>query len=292
MVDVRFCGDPTGQPVLYLPTMATAEFISEMEKELYFAGIYVITIFPPAQGRTDPATQGDPRHKIWVDDIEAVMDMLNVESFPLFICNAGTPQAFKLAEMLPNRISRVVLTSACPPASHWLRYGTSASWVDAALQIGEKYPAVKRLVATAALKGCVAIGAKRFHKLQLAAYKKDVDVQMLPENVQQIENALEAATTFGLEAMIDDCVELLFDYSERIANSHCPISIIHGANDPVFPIQCMRDFQKELHDRIELYEVDDAGFTLVSSHPKQVVNLFHGILNADQTKDYCVTHAS
>lgn len=278
MVDVCFSGDLAGTPLLHIPTAAANRFNASIEEFLFKAGLYMITVCPPAHGKTDPPPSGSDRRQCQVEDIEAVLDMLNIEDCPVMVTSAGTYGAFDLASALPNKISQILLVAATPPGAYWLRYGTGAPWVDAVFRMDEKFSAVRKLVGNANLKALVTLGSVQYHKLQLAENKKDIETLMKRENVVELEYALESATTFGMSTLMEDIPKLFKDYSEKISHSNCSIAIIHGEADPMFPIQSMRELQADYPDRIDLFEIEDAGFTVLLSHTEQVVNLLSGLV--------------
>lgn len=241
------------------PPAAANRFNANVEELLYKSGLYLITVCPPAHGATDPQPSGDNRRQCQADDIEAVLNMLNIDSCPVMVTSAGTYSAFKLAATLPERISQIFLVAASPPGTYWSRHGTGAPWVDAIFRVDEKFEAVRKIVGAANLKALVTVGSKQYHKLQLAENIKDVETVMQPENVVELEYALESATTFGMSSILEDIRVLFTDYSELISCSNCKVSIIHGEKDPMFPIQGMRSLQADYPDRIDLIEFKDAG---------------------------------
>ena len=279
MIDVCFCGNPAGTPLLHIPTAAANRFNAKIEELLFESGLYLITVCPPAHGMTDPQPPDENRRQCHSEDVEAVLDMLDIDSCPVMVTSAGTFGAFDLAASLPERISQIFLVAACPPGAYWSRRGTGAPWVDAIFRVDEKYAAVRKIIGAANLKALVTIGSKQYHKLQLAEHSKDVETVMQPENVVELEYALESATTFGLSSILEDIRVLFTDYSEIISHSSCNVSIIHGEMDPMFPIQSMRDLEADYPVRIKLFEFQNAGFTLFLSHTEEVVNLLSSIVN-------------
>lgn len=280
MVDVCFCGDPAGTPLLHIPTAAANRFNSNVEEALFKSGLYLITVCPPAHGLTDPEPSGVDRRQCKAEDIEAVLDMLNIDNCPVMVTSAGTYGAFDLAASLPERISQILLVAASPPGTYWSQYGTGAPWVDAIFRVDEKFTAVRRIVGAANLKALVTVGSKQYHKIQLAGNSKDVETVMKPENVVELEYALESATSFGMGSILEDIRVLFTDYSEKISSSGCKVSIIHGEKDPMFPIEAMRSFQADYPDRVDLVEIQDAGFTVLLSHTEEVVKLLSVIATA------------
>jgi len=271
MVDVCFCGDASGRPIVHIATAATNRFNANVEELLFRNGLYLITVCPPAHGQTDPQLPGTDRRQCQAEDIEAVLDMLKIERCPVMVTSAGTYSAFHLASAIPHRISQVLLVGACPPGRYWSRYGTNAPWVDAVLRLDEKYSAVRRVVGSASLKALVTIGSKQYHQLQLAENKGDVETLTMPENVVELEYALESATTFGMNTIMEDIPVLFNDYSEKVSQSSCNITIIHGTADLLSPIQSMRDLQSDNPGRVDLIEIEGAGFTVLLSHTERVV---------------------
>jgi len=279
MVEVCFCGDLAGTPLLHIPNISANRYNAKVEELLFKAGLYLITVCPPAHGKTDPQPLGSDRRQCQAEDIEAVLDMLNIDSCPVMVTIAGTYSAFDLASSLPDRISQILLVAACPPGSYWTRHGTGAPWIDAIFRIDEKFAAVRKLIATANLKALVTLGLVQWYKLQLAGNKNDIETLMQRENVIEVEYALESATTFGMSTIMEDVPVMFNDYSEKISHCSCKISIIHGGADPLFPIQSMRDFQADYPDRVKLFEFEDAGFTVLLSHAEEVVNQVSDIVN-------------
>jgi len=284
MVDVCFSGDPAGNPMLHIPCIGANRFNPSVEEKLFNAGLYMITVCPPAHGKTDPQPSGSNRRQCQAEDIEAVLDMLNIDSCPLMASVSGTYSAFDLASSLPGRISRVLLVAACPPGNYWTRHGTGAPWIDAIFRIDEKFEAVRKLIAAANLKALTRLGLMQWYKYQLAGNKRDIEILMQPENLIEVEYGQESATTFGMKTIMEDLPVIFNDYSEKISHSSCTVSIIHGEADPMFPIQAMRDLQADYSGRIELFEIEDAGFTVLLSHTEEVVNLMSDIVHDVDTR--------
>lgn len=280
MVDVCFCGDPAGTPLLHIPTAASNSFNANIEEILFKAGLYLITVCPPAHGMTDPPPSGMNRRQCQAEDIEAILDMLNINTCPVLVTSAGTYSAFNMATYMPERISQIFLVAACPPGTYWSQYGTRAPWTDAIFRIDEKYAAVRKIIGAANLKALVTVGSKQYHKLQLAENMKDVKTVMQPENVVELEYALESATTFGLSSILEDIRVLFTDYSEIIPQSSCKVFILHGKKDPMFPVEAMRKLKSDYPDRIDLYEFEGAGFTLFLSHTEIVANMLANFANS------------
>ncbi len=277
LVEVIFTGDPSGLPVVHSPTVATYCFNPQTEKQLFDAGLYVITVCPPGYGRTDNAASEKQRMQCRAEDLEAVLDMLDISCCPLLTSNAGTASGLELATLLPDRISWILLIAACPPIGYWTTRGSGAAWVDAVLSVSEKYTAMRRLIIAAGLKAWCAIGSRQFHRLQVAGNQADVKIVSQPENVVEIEYALTNATVSGLGPVMEDVSMIFQDCLDSVRRCRLNISILHGTKDPVFPVQCMRDFAADFSDKVHLTEVKNAGFTLMQSNPEEMIKMLSEI---------------
>ena len=280
LVEVVFTGDPNGIPVVHSPTVATYCFNPQAEKQLFEAGLYVITVCPPGYGRTDNATVAKQRMQCRAEDIAAVLDMLDISSCPLITSNAGTAPCLELATMLPNRISQLVLIAACPPIGYWTTQGSGAPWVDAVLRVSEKYTTMRRLIIAAGLKAWCAIGSKQFHRLQVAGNQEDVKILSQPENVVEIEYALTNAMASGLGPVMEDISMIFRDCLHNVHATSLKISILHGDKDPVFPVQGMRDFAADFPDKVHLKEFKNTGFTIMQTNLEEVIQFLTEITTA------------
>lgn len=284
IIDVCCSGDPAGKPVLHIPCVGANRFNADIEKLLFRAGLNLITVCPPAYGKTDEQPVGSSRRQCKAEDIAAVLNMLNIDSCPVMVSVSGTHSAFDTAASLPDRISQILLVGSCPPAKYWKRHGTCAAWIDAIFRTDEKFQTVRKLIAGANLKALITLGLMEWYKHQLAGNTKDIEILMKPENLVEVEYGLESSTTFGINSIMEDVPVIFTDYSELISQSGCKISIIHGGADPMFPVECARDFRADHPDRVELFEIEDAGFTVLLSHSEQVVGLLSNLVSGAELK--------
>ena len=139
------------------------------------------------------------------------------------------------------------------------------------LMVNENYPAMRKVIINAGLNAWCAIGSKQFHRLQVAGNQADVDALMRLENATEAEHALASATAFGLTSAMDDLSKVFEDFRDRIKRFKIPVTIIHGSEDPVFPVASMRDFAREFPNQVELIEFKNAGFTALLTHTGQVI---------------------
>ena len=61
------------------------------------------------------------------------------------------------------------------------------------------------------------------------------------------------------------------DFSEDIRGTNCPILVVHGTNDEMFPIGPMRKFAADFKGRVSFIELHDAGWCPLDTHASQIV---------------------
>lgn len=280
-VEVCFCGDPAGTPLLHIPNSVRHHYSSSIEEQLFHAGIYMVTVSPPAYGNSNPTLKGEDREKAWADDVRTVLMMLGIERCPVLATADSTYRAFRLGLLLPEHITRIVLLGANPPAKNWLKHGTSSAWIDGTLRIGDKYPTLKKLILSTGLKAWQATGAEKFMRLQLAKNKKDIAFLTTPENLIELDIALDSATRHGIKYLVEEISPNFQDYTDTIKQSDCDITVIHGAEDTSLPYQAMVDFKNEFPQRVQLIKIENAGFTVFLSHTVEICDYLQKLLAPD-----------
>ena len=85
------------------------------------------------------------------------------------------------------------------------------------------------------------------------------------------------ATRQGHSAFEIDSYHVVRDWSSLVARSDVPVTLIHGANDPVVSAQSVRDFATHLGNRASAEVYEDAGQLILHQFPDRVLSQLAGI---------------
>jgi pimeloyl-ACP methyl ester carboxylesterase len=122
---VRISGDPSGNPVFFLHgTPGSRVGPSPRPQVLYKLGVRLISFDRPGYGGS--ARLADRRVADVAEDVEAIAEALEIDTFAVLGRSGGAPHALACAAMLPERVTRVgALVSLAP----WDRMGYN-EWLN------------------------------------------------------------------------------------------------------------------------------------------------------------------
>jgi pimeloyl-ACP methyl ester carboxylesterase len=154
----------------------------------------------------------------WIEDLEAVVDTLGIESFPLLGISQGAAIAVGYAARHPERVSRLVLYGGC--ARGLLKRNPPQKVVEAA-----------QAMLKAAELGWGA-GSSSFRQVFIAQLFRDAtaEQQRAFDEAQRLTVSGEVAVRFLEEVFA-------LDVREMAAEVRCPTLIFHAREDPCFPFE-------------------------------------------------------
>ena len=125
LVEVTLMGDCNGKPILTVADALNYTFSARIEKYLYDAGLYLISICGPGYGSTDPAPKGESRLNCLGDDANAILDQLGIQHCPMMPYGTNSPLCYAVTRNIPNRIC-LLYTSPSPRDQRGSRMPSSA----------------------------------------------------------------------------------------------------------------------------------------------------------------------
>ena len=154
----------------------------------------------------------------WIEDLEAVVDTLGIERFPLLGISQGAAIAVGYAARHPERVSRLVLYGGC--ARGLLKRNPTQEVVAAA-----------QAMLKAAELGW-GTGSSSFRQVFISQLFHDAtaEQQRAFDEAQRLTVSGEVAVRF-LEAVFG------LDVREMAAQVRCPTLIFHAREDPCFPFE-------------------------------------------------------
>ena len=130
------------------------------------------------------------------------------------------------------------------------------------------------------IKSMATIGAGQFMRLQMSSNPVDAKYALLAQNIAESQHAIDTATRRGISGAVEEHELAFGDWSADIESVETDITFIHGRKNKLFTIESVRSLASLFPDKINLIEVEDAGFTVVLSHPKKVVEILRSVVNA------------
>lgn len=154
----------------------------------------------------------------WIEDLEAVVATLAIDSFPLFGMSQGAAIAVNYAARHPDRVSHLVLYGAC--ARGLLKRDPPAKVIDAAL---------------AMLKA-----AELGWGSNSSSFRQVFISQLLHDATAEQQRAVDEAqrlTISGANAVrfLKEVFEI--DLRESAPKVRCPTLVFHAKDDPCFPFE-------------------------------------------------------
>jgi len=287
-VEVTLAGNFDGDALVAIAQASHYTFNAEFEQRLYDANLYVIIVCPPSYGRTDPVPENSSRIEQTCKDVIAVLDQLAVKSCPALTSYTSAPLVHALANANPQRINNVVQISTIGPIKFAASKQTSSSWLTGIVRASNTGDAMGRIIIRSAIKAWVTLGAKQFMRFQLSAKDVDADCVLRPENIKEFDHALTTAAEGGLSSIVSDHILAFGDWSSAIEQAPQKITIIHGSKDGLFTIDSVRAIAAAFPNKVTVFEIEDAGYSLYHSHTEQTVKVLRSVVDGqlpDSTDD-------
>lgn len=280
-VELTMMGDFDGDPALMIANAQNYTFNAEVEKELNNAGICLISVCTPGSGHTDPAPTWPERSEYLFQDVEAVLDQLEIKKCLMFAYNSSCTNAYMVTNNLQGRFYHLAHVAAPPPLKFMRSIMSQSTHLNGILQAGLTHPALKKLLFRTALKAWVTMGTKSYLKMQFSSRKLESKTIFSGENLREYENALAVNTLGGVKAAAEDLGGSLDDWTSEVRKLLVDITVIHGKQDSLFTIDNTRNYANHFPEKIEMIEIENAGFPLLQSHTKTVVRNIREMIDAN-----------
>ncbi len=288
LVELTMMGDFSGDPFVMFSAGSFYTFNAEFEQMLYDANLLIISVCTPGSGATDPAPEGTN----WIDqageDMIALLDQMGISKCGLVVKYTSAPASYHLARHNPSRFTHIVQISTCGPGKYDKPQGHRSPWVSGILKATINNSAIKSILIRGATKAWKTLGAKQFLRLQMTANPIDAKYALLPEYVVESEYALETASRRGLATLNQEQALVFGDWTEDIAVGSLNITAIHGSENHLFSVNSVRALASQFPEKMQVIEIEKAGFSLIQSHPAEVINILKSIVELHRPGNGCV----
>lgn len=268
-VPVRMYGDPTGLPCLVFHgcLFGLGEHIPS-RKAAALLGLQVFGPERPGFGQNvglAPEAPWQDHATVGVDDALAAMQMRGVSRVVVVAQDTGLMPALAFARACPQHVAGLVCVSPTPPIRTWAQT--------------EGMPAQQRVFALAMLRmprlaeSLVQLGLGRMRKIGAQAWPEavfagvphDESVARLPVNLETVMRAYLFNSANNATGFRIDLHNQYRDWSELLADTKCPVTVLHGALNRTTSVTLAREFFATLPS-CSFHIVPDAGHTLSLSH--------------------------
>ena len=280
MVEATLMGDFSGDPIVTIAAVSHYTFNAEFEQMLFDANLLLVSICPPGYGKTDPT----PKDMSWIDqagdDMLAVLDQLRIPRCILLIKYTNAAMSYRIARNNPARFSHIVQLSTCGPAAYDKPNAGRSTWISGMLTACMGNSAIAGILLRGYIKSMAAIGAKQFMRLQMSSNPVDRQYALLPQNVIEVQHAIDTATQRGISGAVEEHVLAFGDWTADIEAVEADMTFIHGRENSLFTIESVRSLAALFSDKVNIVEVDNAGFTAAFSHPGKVIESLRSVADA------------
>jgi pimeloyl-ACP methyl ester carboxylesterase/DNA-binding CsgD family transcriptional regulator len=276
-IELVLSGDLSGQAVVFLPDVTLFTFQASVEARFEAAGLCIISLCRPGSGASSPPLSGETYEDCLAGDILAVLDQLGIKRAKLMAHSLSSAIACRMGALIRERITEIIITAALIPRPFLEASNMNSPWASALHAAMDQSPKLFALMVGAGVRAWKVLGTRRFVALQLGRYAPDVALAARPETDIEFIAAMSMTVKQGNDALSNDLQTSMGDWSAWVRDCQVPITLIHGQNDPGANITDVRDFADAFDGRINLIELDDAGFMTFLSHPHVVL----GSLGAD-----------
>ncbi len=269
-VQVNESGAPDGRPFLSLHGLFLGySYPAVAEKLLVDKGLRRIGLMRPGFGRSTPADQGETLGEI-VDRFATVLDALKIDKCPVVAHGFGGAHAFAFANRHPDRVSALIMIGAFLPTGNMASVMRLSGFQRALMFAAQHSPAMFSFFSRTAERVLERDGMVEFLRRYLGSSQADIRTLSAQESETSMRMRLNLAQAQQIETYRQECLMQISDLSEYAKHPGIPVIVLHGAQDPVFPVDLVRKAATALKaDRFE--ELPECGQLILYAKPEAAI---------------------
>jgi gas vesicle protein len=203
----------------------------------------------------------------------------------MLVTHTNAQDSYTLSRLLAAYVNHIVQINTCGPIRLDDGRGSNQpTWAAGIIRACKTSKALKSVLIKGAVRAWVALGAEKMSRLQMSAHPVDAKWLSTPEFLRDNVHALKTATANGLSAMTYEIEAAFGDWTDDIRETPMNITCIHGRENALYSIECVRALCAESPNKMKLIEIEGAGFTGVYSHSETVVQFLRSIVD-DHVRD-------
>lgn len=271
-LDYLVIGLARGAPFLLFPSdVGQTRLPASAESNLSARGLRMIVPIRAGYGWSSPAPANRPVHDVAIDDARQLMDHLGIARAPILALCEDLRLAVEMSIRCPGRITAAIALGALMPAHTPQHFQRMSKWSRFIIANARFAPRTLPFIALALFGLARRIGPKRFFGTLYGGSAGDLNILGQPEILDAIVKGSEITLRPGFTAHVAFAAEAVAnftgDWSDRLG--HCPVPVIlfNGDEDPVSPIETVREYANALPHIITLHECAGYGQILYPVWP-------------------------
>ena len=266
-------GPADGQPVLFLHGMLDGlSFLPEFRQLLDAHKLRLIAPERPSFGSAASCGRAiaDVPDGVAADALH-LLRAAGLRDVRLLGHMAGSVYSFALAAQAPQMVRGIVNVAAGVPITSVAQFRHMSARQRTVAYTARFTPSALPLILHAGIRQIDSGGVDRFIEALYAASPRDLAAWSRPAISTAISEGVKFAVAQGHRAFEIDSYHVVRDWSARAQSTTCPVALIHGRHDPVVSARSVEAFGKSLGGRARVDIAEDAGQTVLYTHPQMVI---------------------
>ncbi|MDF3415851.1 alpha/beta fold hydrolase [Sulfitobacter sp. M57] len=275
LMPVEVHGPANGKPVIFLHGMLDGASLTLQTREaLACRGFRFICPTRPWFGDAEPDYGPMDTAPVRIGkDVREMCEKMGIRNAVVLGHMAGAVYAFASAAEAPEHINAIVSVSGGVPIISRSQFADMSHRQRIVAYTARYTPSLLPFVVRAGINQINSGGTDRFMQSLYANSPIDMETLTDPEVSRVVLEGYKFATRQGHSAFEIDSYQVVRDWSDLVAGSDVPVSLVHGAHDPVVSARSVREFAARLGNRASLEIFEDAGQLVLHQYPDRVLDV-------------------
>lgn len=270
--------DPT-RTAMFVHGMLQGPYLTQhLRQRLAKSGIEMVCPSRPGYGATPPASNKQEFVRTSIDHMLHVLDVYKIEKTTLIAHMLGMQFATRFAAYAPDRVSAIISISGVIPMMSKAQLKQQNKMHRMAMLAAKYSPATLGYISQ--------IGERYLREGNEKKCLKQLFSRSLPDQDALEDMEVSALLTRGFQhligngqsAFINDSQSGISDWENEFRKIQCPCTILYGEADRAVPAETLRTIAPQFKNW-EFRHFQDAGQTLLHTHPVEVGNVIERTIN-------------
>ncbi len=272
-VDVLLCGDLSGFPLVFVPSIFGHPVTPQIDNKLKNAGLCFVGIAPPGYGKSSLPANNQSRFECYCNDIRSVLLSLEAEKCVIVGRASAAPWVFRLTEKFKNSCDTFIVVNSLVPRKFITEGSMVSKWTNSLMSAARLSSGVSALILGSGQRLLTSLGAEKFISKMYSNAPSDVKISKDGDVAKSIEAGAKLTTMQGLSSSVEDMTQGFLDWSNVVEKSSAQVKLFQGELDPHVPISSSHALAKKYPNQVEIIEIKDGGGLLNYSHADELFSI-------------------